>query len=90
MKKRGHTRLSQKYNIVSPPRAIALHSLIFNSDLANSMAEQIQRPTPLPCRGCTDACPNREQCHGAPWRKNPEQGGDVRLKRRGSTGGQPQ
>ena len=29
-----------------------------------------QPPTPekLPCRGCTDNCPNRGQCDGKPWR----------------------
>ena len=24
---------------------------------------------PLPCRGCTANCPNRDKCQGKPWRK---------------------
>ena len=43
------------------------------------MSNQNSQPRPLPCRGCTEQCPNREKCLGAPWRKDMQDGDDVRL-----------
>lgn len=43
------------------------------------MSNQDSQPRPLPCRGCTEQCPNREKCLGAPWRKDMQEGEDVRL-----------
>ena len=43
------------------------------------MSNENSQPRPLPCRGCTEQCPNREECLGAPWRKDMQEGGDVRL-----------
>ena len=43
------------------------------------MSNQNSQPRPLPCRGCTEQCPNREKCLGAPWRKDMQEGDDVRL-----------
>lgn len=43
------------------------------------MNNQDDRPLPPPCRGCTEQCPNREECLGAPWRKDTQKGEDVRL-----------